>query len=100
MPIEVKASNSISFALTSPLLGPRSAALGWFSTLKGLELVPYFAWLQPPEKEKKKKSPVLHLFIFLLRISTVQRVYSEEINVTVLRKEKSKHQRESHQSPG
>lgn len=39
-----------------------------------------------------------HLFIFLLRISTVQRVYSEEINVTVLRKGKSKHLCVSHQS--
>lgn len=55
MPIKVKASNSISFALTSPLLGPRSAALGWFSTLKGVGLVPYVAWLLPPEKEKKNK---------------------------------------------
>lgn len=63
MPIEVKASNSISFALTSPLLGPRSAALGWFSTLKGVELVPYFAWLQPPEKEKKKITRVTPVHI-------------------------------------
>lgn len=103
-PIKVQALNSISFALTSPLFGPRSAALGWFSTLKGARLVPSFAQLLPlaawKRKKKKKKSPVLHLFIFLLRISAVQRVYSKEINVTLLRKGKSKHRRESHQSPG
>lgn len=97
VPIKVQAQNSISFALTSPLLGPRSAALGLFSTLNGA--VPYFARPLPPAAWKKK-SPVLHLFIFLLRISTVQQVYSEEINVTVLRRGKSKHRCVSHQSPG
>lgn len=96
VPIKVQTQNSISFALTLPLLGPWSAALGWFSTLNGAEVVPYFA----SDRVEKKKSPVLHLFIFLLHISTVQRVYSEEINVTVLKKGKSKHRHVSHQSPG
>lgn len=90
---------SLKFHLICFNLAAHSATLGWFLTLNGAKLVPYISQLLLPLASwgQKKKSPV---FIFLLRISTVQRVYSEEINVTVLRKGKRKHRRVSHQSSG